>query len=125
MLMSDLIHIIAVDDEDDMNVLFKHFFRNEIKQKIITLSFAASAKECLSILENNEHKNVKVITDINMPDTNGIVLAAKIRETYPWIEVYLVSAYSIKDVQSIINFEKFQYIPKPINFNELKKIIKL
>lgn len=123
--MSDVIHIIAVDDEDDMNVLFKHFFRNEIKQNIITLSFAASAKECLKILEDNEHKNIKVITDINMPDTNGIVLASKIREFYPWIEIYIVSAYSKQDVQIILNDENIQYIPKPINFNELKKIIKL
>lgn len=123
--MSDVIHIIQVDDEDDMNVLFKHFFRNEVKQNIITLSFAASAKECLKILEDNEHKNVKVITDINMPDINGIALATEIRESYPWIEVYLVSAFSKKDVQSILNTENFQYISKPINFNELKKIINL
>jgi two-component system sensor histidine kinase/response regulator len=91
----------------------------------VKLSFAASAKECLNILANDKHPFVKVITDINMPDVNGLDLANQIAQSYPEVEVFLISAYSKEDLGLASELSKFKYIPKPIDFNELKRVINL
>lgn len=122
------LHIIAVDDEKDLNVLFKHFFRNEIKSNKLLLNFADNAKQCLELLANiDRDTRVIVLTDINMPDVSGIELTKQINQTYPNVEVFLVTAYEKDHIDKSLN-DKIQIngiIHKPIDFNRLKSDINL
>lgn len=117
-----MIKIIAVDDETDAKILFEHFFRKEIEQKTVSLSFVQSAKECLELLEENSGTRTLVITDINMPQTNGIELAEKINQAMPEVKVFLLSAYEARSqLERIKHLNVAEYITKPVDFDELKK----
>ncbi|MCO4753333.1 MAG: response regulator [Bacteriovoracaceae bacterium] len=123
-----MINLVAVDDESDVEILFKHFFRKESEEGSVNLKFVLSAMDCLELLESGEYgDNTLVVTDINMPQMNGIELAAKLNEEYPRVKVFLVSAYDARSqLESMKNLEVADYIPKPVNFEELKaKIFQL
>ena len=67
--------ILIVDDERDMEMLFRQKFRKEIKQDDLELVFAFSGQEALEILEESDPPSVVyVFSDINMPGMTGIEL---------------------------------------------------
>lgn len=121
-----LINIIAVDDELDAKILFEHFFRKEIKDQKVNLNFVQSAKDCLELLQNSDSSDTLVVTDINMPDTDGIKLSEQINQDFPEVKIFLVSAY---DAQSQLDYIKHlkiaEYITKPVDFSDLKEKIGL
>lgn len=122
------LHIISVDDEKDLNVLFKHFFRNEIKSGELTLDFVDNAKQCLEFLEKFDQNNrIVVLSDINMPDVSGVELTKLINEKFPKTEVYLVTAYEKEHLKDNIkeNINIKGVIHKPIDFESLKTDIGL
>lgn len=119
-----MINIIAVDDELDAKVLFEHFFKKEVESGRVSMRFAHSAKECLDILEREKRPNTLVITDINMPDTDGISLAKQINQDYDSVKVFLVSAYDARSqIHNIQQLNIAEYITKPVNFSALKEKI--
>jgi CheY-like chemotaxis protein len=115
--------ILVVDDERDVETLFRQKFRKEIKGGKLELAFAFSGKEALEIL-SSEHppKVVYVFSDINMPGMDGLELLEKIKRQFPHIQVSMISAYG--DSQ---NFEKAmqsgakEFFTKPIDFSSLKE----
>lgn len=126
---TETINIIAVDDETDLQVLFKHFFRKEIKTNKINFSFASSASECLDQLKevdsNGQSSRICVLTDINMPGTTGVELSKRLNSEYPEIEIYLISAYSEEDLFGLDAISYKEIITKPINFENLKHTLNL
>jgi len=126
---SKTINIIAVDDETDLQVLFKHFFRKEIKSKKVHLSFASSASECIELLDkvdlDTRLNRICVLTDVNMPGTSGVELSEKINKEYPQIEIYLITAYSKTDLSGLDAISYKEIITKPINFEDLKYTLNL
>ncbi len=122
-MQSSKINLIAVDDEKDLNILFQHFFRNEIKQDLLDLSFAHDAEQCMKLLtEINTSNRIIVLSDINMPDINGIELTKMINKDYPNVEVYLITAYQKDHIQDKIadTIQIKGIIHKPIDFQTLK-----
>lgn len=117
--------ILIVDDEKDVEMLFRQKFRKEVKSGVLELAFAFSGDEALGIL-GSEHppKVVYVFSDINMPGMNGLELLDKIKIQFPYVQVSMISAYG--DVQ---NYEKAmesgakQFFTKPIDFTSLKEEI--
>ncbi len=69
-----MINVIAVDDEMDAKILFEHFFRKEVQDELVNLTFVQSADKCLDALSSVDSQNTVVVTDINMPGTSGIQL---------------------------------------------------
>lgn len=121
-----MFNLIAVDDEKDVKVLFEHFFTKEIADGELNLIFEASAFSCLDRLSKIEGKTI-VLSDINMPEMNGIELLKEISKKYPEVKVLLVSAYDQNRY-----FDEMQkwgaegYISKPVDFVALKeKVFKL
>ncbi len=117
--------ILIVDDEKDVEMLFRQKFRKEIKSGTIELSFAFSGQEALDILESsNPPKVVYVFSDINMPGMTGLELLAKVKERFPQINVSMISAYGDSD-----NYDKAmksgakEFFTKPIDFITLKQEI--
>lgn len=121
-----MMKFLVVDDEKDVEMLFRQKFRKEIKRKEIEMQFAFSGKEALEILEAaNRPDVIYVFSDINMPGMSGLDLLDTIREKFPNIKVCMISAYGDNEnVERAINSGAKGFFAKPIDFNSLKKEIR-
>jgi CheY-like chemotaxis protein len=117
--------IMVVDDEKDIQSLFTQKFRKEIRQGAINFSFAFSAEEALQSLKaKNSEYLVLILADINMPGMNGIELLRILKENYPQVKVFMITAYGDEQTyQTVMQYGADDYINKPIEFETLKKKI--
>ncbi|GAA6617480.1 response regulator [Scytonema sp. NUACC26] len=117
--------IMIVDDEQDVQLLFQQKFRRESRQNQVTLYFAFSGEEALERLQNNLTKCLSLIlADINMPGMNGLELLKIIKERFPNLKVFIITAYDDENnYQTAKNLGADDYITKPIEFNKLKEKI--
>lgn len=115
--------ILVVDDEKDVEILFRQKFRKEIKSKILDLVFAFSGQEALELLEkNNPPKVVYIFSDINMPGMTGLEMLDQVKLRFPMIEVSMISAYGDQDnYDRAIKSGAKEFFTKPIDFVSLKK----
>ncbi|MDB9513757.1 response regulator [Kamptonema animale CS-326] len=120
--------VMVVDDEEDIQSLFKQRFRKEIKAGQMQFHFALSAEAALEYLENHEEASiVLILSDINMPGMNGLELLRIIKEKFADLKVFMITAYGDeKNHQTAIAYGADDYITKPVNFETLKnKIVNL
>jgi CheY-like chemotaxis protein len=114
--------VMIVDDERDVEALFKQRFRKEIKQGQIELFFMFSAEDALNYLENHHPICLALIlTDINMPGMNGLELLRIIKQSFTDLTVVMVTAYGDEqNYQTAMRYGADDYIHKPIEFDRLK-----
>jgi len=118
--------ILVVDDEKDVEILFRQKFRKELKSKSLELVFAFSGQEALEFLEKNiPPKVMYIFSDINMPGMTGLELLDIVKQRFPQIKVSMISAYGDKDNhdKAIASGAK-EFFTKPINFDSLKEEVK-
>ena len=117
--------ILVVDDEKDVELLFKQKFRREVKSKKLDLVFAFSGQEALDLLSTNDPpKVVYIFSDINMPGMTGLELLDIVKERYPKIKVSMISAYGDQqNYEKAIQSGAKEFFTKPIDFVSLKKEI--
>lgn len=117
--------IMVVDDEQDVQFLFEQRFKRELRQNRISLYFTLSAEEALEQLQNNKSECLSLIlTDINMPGMNGLELLKIIKENFPHLKVFVITAYNDENnYQTAQQYGADEYITKPIEFNKLKEKI--
>ena len=117
--------ILIVDDELDVEMLFRQKFRQEVKSSKIELVFAFSGKEALELLEKENPPNVMyVFSDINMPGMTGLELLEQVRIRFPQIKISMISAYGDKENHDrAMQSGAKEFFTKPIDFNSLKKEI--
>lgn len=116
---------MVVDDERDVEHLFRQKFRREIRKKEIDLKFAFSGEEAVEILNSLSPLDVVLLlSDINMPGMNGFDLLKVVKSDYPQLRVYMVSAYGDeKNYDTAITLGADAFLNKPVNFVELKEKI--
>jgi CheY-like chemotaxis protein len=114
---------LVVDDESDVQILFRQRFRREIRKGDIDLQFATSGQEALDILHDGAAADVVVVlSDVNMPGMNGLELLSRIKEEFPDLEVYMVTAYDDGELRtSALEKGARGYLTKPIDFSTLKE----
>lgn len=114
--------ILVVDDEKDVEVLFRQKFRKELRRGDFELLFAFSAKEALDLLNHDSPPEVVyVFSDINMPGMSGLELLDIIKKDYSGISVSMISAYGDKEnYEKAIHSGAKEFFTKPIDFNVLK-----
>jgi CheY-like chemotaxis protein len=120
--------ILVVDDEEDIQLLFRQKFRREIKKGEIEFHFAFSAQEALEYLQSQDGAFVVLIlSDINMPGMNGLELLKIIKEKFPQLKVFMITAYGDEENYRIaMEYGADDYINKPVEFDTLKgKIVDL
>lgn len=114
--------VMVIDDEPDIQLLFRQRFRKEIRQGEINLSFALSAEEALEKLNDKKSDcQLLILADINMPGMNGLDLLKVIKENYPALKVFMITAYGDEQTyRTAIKYGADDYINKPIEFDTLK-----
>jgi len=116
--------VLVVDDERDVEPLFRQRFRREIKSGELELVFAFSAEEALSVLQRGRTDVVLVLSDINMPGMDGIELLKHIKAVPPPIPVCMMTAYGSDDYRRRAEQAGCDgYLTKPVDFDELRSRI--
>jgi CheY-like chemotaxis protein len=114
---------LVVDDEKDVEMLFRQKFRKEVRSGQIELEFAFSGNEALEKLENQELPDiVHIFSDINMPGMTGLELLEQVKSRFPDINVSMISAYGDdENYNRAINSGAKEFFTKPIDFDTLKQ----
>lgn len=117
---------LVVDDERDVEMLFRQKFRKEVKQGLLELEFAFSGTEALELLRNKQPPDVVYIfSDINMPGMTGFELLEEVKAQFPQIRVSMISAYGdTENYDRAINSGAKEFFTKPIDFDSLKGELK-
>jgi class 3 adenylate cyclase/AmiR/NasT family two-component response regulator len=112
--------ILVVDDEEDLKVLIKQRFRQKIRQGEYEFIFAENGRHALEQLL--EHTDVDlVLSDINMPEMDGLTLLTKLAEQNSLLKSVIVSAYGdMENIRTAMNRGAFDFITKPIDFKDLE-----
>lgn len=111
--------ILVADDEQDLEVLIKQKFRQKIREQEYEFVFAINGKDALQKML--EHPDVDMLlSDINMPEMDGLTLLSRLSESNPLLKSVIVSAYGDMDnIRTAMNRGAFDFITKPINFDDL------
>lgn len=117
--------ILIVDDELDVEQLYRQRFRKEIKSGLMELMFAFSATHAMSLLDELAPMDIiLVLSDINMPGLTGFDLLKFSKEKYPHLNVVMVSAYGdAENMNKASALGASGFLVKPIDFNLLKEKI--
>jgi two-component system response regulator (stage 0 sporulation protein F) len=121
-----MLKFLVVDDEPDVELLFRQKFRKEIKSGSIDLSFAFSGNEAIEVLRSKKPPEVVYIfSDINMPGMSGLELLERVKTEFPTIHVSMISAYGDdENYKNAIASGAKEFFTKPIDFDQLKIEIK-
>ncbi len=110
---------MVVDDETDLEVLIKQKYRKQIRKKEYEFLFAINGKDALEKIALDPGVDI-VLSDINMPEMDGLTLLSELHESSPLIKAVIVSAYGdMENIRVAMNRGAFDFITKPINFEDL------
>ena len=115
--------VLVVDDEPDLEPLLLQRMRRDIRAGRYAFVFAHNGIEALEKLRNDEDIDM-VLSDINMPQMDGLTLLEQIPTVDPNIRSVIVSAYGdMKNIRTAMNRGAFDFVTKPIDFNDLRVTI--
>jgi len=111
--------ILVTDDEVDLEVLIRQKFRQKIREQQYEFIFAVNGNDALLKIQENPDVDI-VISDINMPEMDGLTLLSRLQDSNPLIKSVIVSAYGdMENIRTAMNRGAFDFITKPINFEDL------
>ena len=113
--------ILVVDDEPDLQQLVRQKFRQQIRNKDFEFSFAQNGVEALHLLQNDTNIDL-VLTDINMPEMDGLTLLTKMKELpNQLLRSIIVSAYGdMENIRTAMNRGAYDFVIKPIDLGDLE-----
>ncbi len=117
--------ILVVDDEPDVELLFRQKFRKELKAGELDFHFAFNGNEALDFLNTLQPLDlVMVLSDINMPGMTGLELLEIIRREFPALRVMMVTAYGDENnYRKAMELGAFDFMTKPVDFNRIREKI--
>jgi CheY-like chemotaxis protein len=117
--------ILVVDDEPDIEALFRQKFRRDLRDGRFTMEFALSAPAALKLIgEAREVTLILILSDINMPGMSGLELLPKALEMRPDVPVILITAYGDTDTKrKALENGAAALLTKPIDFSALREEI--
>ncbi len=88
------VYILVVDDEPDVEALFRQQFRRDLKSGRFTMEFAMSAQAALVRAANVADPSlILILSDVNMPGMSGLEMLPKVRAERPDVPVIMITAY--------------------------------
>ena len=121
--MAEPYKILVVDDEPDLEPLMLQRMRRQIRGGRYQFVFAGNGVEALQRL--NEDASIDmVLSDINMPQMDGLTLLDQIPDVSPNIRAVIISAYGdMKNIRTAMNRGAFDFVTKPVDFEDLQVTI--
>ena len=117
--------VLVVDDEPDVEALFRQQFRRDLRAQRFAMDFANSAAEALSrIASTIEQSLILILSDINMPGMTGLEMLPKVKEMRPDVPVIMITAYGDPDTRrKALESGAEGLLTKPIDFALLREEI--
>jgi CheY-like chemotaxis protein len=117
--------ILAVDDEPDVEMLFRQQFRRDLRAGRYIMEFARSAPEALQrISDAGDASLILILSDINMPGMSGLELLPKAKAARPDVPIIMITAYGdAETMRKALEGGAETLLPKPIDFVMLRKAI--
>lgn len=114
--------ILVVDDEPDVEVLFRQQFRRDLRSGRFTMEFAQSAAAALQAIgAASEASLILILSDINMPGMSGLELLPKAKEIRPDVPVIMITAYGDAETKrKALERGADALLTKPIDFLALR-----
>ena len=117
--------VLVVDDEPDVELLFRQQFRKELRGGRFTMEFAQSAAAALGrITDAKATSLILILSDINMPGMSGLELLPKAKVMRPDVPIIMITAYGDADTKRrALEGGAETLLTKPIDFASLRNEI--
>ena len=116
--------ILVVDDEPDVEALFRQQFRRDLRAARFMMDFARSAAQALEIVAEAQASLILILSDVNMPGMSGLDLLLKARQARPDVPVIMITAYGDAETRrEAVERGAAGLFTKPIDFPELRVMI--
>ena len=117
--------VLVVDDEPDVEILFRQQFRRELRGGRFTMEFAPSAPAALKRITDAEAVSlILILSDINMPGMSGLELLPKARAARPDVPIIMITAYGDAETKrKALEGGAEALLTKPIDFVLLRNEI--
>ncbi|OCQ94610.1 diguanylate cyclase [Oscillatoriales cyanobacterium USR001] len=112
--------ILVIDDEPLLEYVIRQLFRHQISAQEFEFDFAINGVQALDKLQANSSFDL-VLTDISMPEMDGLTLLEKLPAIDPTLKAVVISAYGdMPNIRTAMNRGAFDFLTKPIDFDDLK-----
>jgi CheY-like chemotaxis protein len=117
--------VLVVDDEPDVEALFRQQFRRDLRAERFIMDFANSAPDALArVGDTREHSLILILSDINMPGMTGLEMLPKVKAIRPEVPVIMITAYGDADTKrKALENGATGLLTKPIDFSVLREEI--
>ena len=114
--------VLVVDDEPDVEALFRQQFRRDLRAQRFMMDFAISAADALTrIADTIEQSLILILSDINMPGMTGLEMLPRVKEIRPDVPVIMITAYGDSETKrKAIESGASGLLTKPIDFTLLR-----
>ncbi len=111
-----------VDDEPDVEILFRQQFRRDLRAERFTMQFAQSAPAALQAISDAASASlILILSDINMPGMSGLELLPKAKAVRPDVPVIMITAYGDAETKrKALERGADALLTKPIDFLALR-----
>jgi len=115
--------ILVVDDEPDVESMFRQHFRRDLRAGRFTMEFATSAPAALEQVGTDPDPSL-ILSDINMPGMSGLEMLPKVKEIRPEVPVIMITAYGDDATRKkAAELGAAGLLVKPIDFGALRQEI--
>ena len=117
--------VLVVDDEPDVEALFRQQFRRDLRAQRFVMDFANSAADALArIASTIEQSLILILSDINMPGMTGLEMLPRVKEIRPEVPVIMITAYGDAETKRrALEGGAKGLLTKPIDFTLLREEI--
>ena len=117
--------VLVVDDEPDVEALFRQQFRKDLRAQRFGMDFASSASDALTQIASTVGQSlILILSDINMPGMTGLEMLPKVKEMRPSVPVLMITAYGDPETRrKAIQSGATGLLTKPIDFTLLREEI--
>ena len=114
--------VLVVDDEPDVEALFRQQFRRDLRAQRFVMDFANSAAEALTRIAGTiEQSLILILSDINMPGMTGLEMLPRVKQMRPDVPVIMITAYGDAETKrKAMESGATGLLTKPIDFALLR-----
>jgi CheY-like chemotaxis protein len=117
--------VLVVDDEPDVEALFRQQFRRDLRAQRFVMDFANSATDALARIAGTiEQSLILILSDINMPGMTGLEMLPRVKQLRPDVPVIMITAYGDAETRrKALDSGATGLLTKPIDFSLLREEI--